>query len=46
MASLNQLLDKVLALPGVGEVLKPTVDTLRIRLADLPGQSPTVGAGR
>jgi hypothetical protein len=46
MASLNQLIDKVLAMPGVAEVLKPTVDTLRIRLADLPGQSPTVGAGR
>jgi hypothetical protein len=46
MASLNQLFDKALAIPGVGEVLKPTVDTLRVRLADLPGQSPTVGAGR
>jgi hypothetical protein len=46
MASLNQLFDKALAIPGVGELLKPTVDSLRIKLADLSGQPPTVGAGR
>jgi hypothetical protein len=44
MATINAQFDKVLAIPGVGEVLKPAVDTLKIRLADLSGQSNTVGA--
>jgi hypothetical protein len=35
MTTLNQLFDKVLAIPGVGEVLKPTIDTLKARLAIL-----------
>src|SRR5262245_38067150 len=35
MPSLNQLLDKVLAIPGVAELLKPTIDTLRAKLAVL-----------
>src|SRR5215831_11169310 len=35
MPSLNQLLDKVLAIPGVTELLKPTIDTLRAKLAVL-----------
>ncbi|MDQ6435148.1 DUF937 domain-containing protein [Mesorhizobium sp. LHD-90] len=35
MATLNQLFDKVLAIPGVGDVLKPTVDALRAKLASL-----------
>jgi hypothetical protein len=35
MPTLNQLLDKVLALPGVSEVLKPTIDALRAKLAVL-----------
>ena len=43
MSSINQLFDKVLAIPGVGEVVRPTVETLRTRLADLSGQSSTVG---
>jgi hypothetical protein len=43
MSSINQLFDKILAMPGVGEVVRPTVDTLRTRLADLSGQSSTVG---
>jgi hypothetical protein len=34
MTTLNQLLDKVLAFPG-GEVLKPTIDALKGRLAAL-----------
>jgi hypothetical protein len=33
MPSLNQLLDKVLAIPGVAELLKPTIDALRAKLA-------------
>ena len=35
MPSLNQLFDKVLAIPGVGELLKPTIDALRAKLAGL-----------
>jgi len=35
MPSLNQLFDKVLAIPGVSEVLKPTIDALRAKLAAL-----------
>jgi hypothetical protein len=33
MPTLNQLFDKVLAIPGVSEVLKPTIDTLKAKLA-------------
>jgi hypothetical protein len=33
MPTLNQLFDKVLAIPGVSEVLKPTIDALRAKLA-------------
>jgi hypothetical protein len=33
--TLNQLFDKVLAIPGVAEVLKPTVDALKAKLAML-----------
>jgi hypothetical protein len=35
MATLNQLFDKVLAIPGVAEVIKPTIDTLKAKLATL-----------
>jgi hypothetical protein len=35
MPSLNQLFDKVLAIPGVAELLKPTIDVLRAKLAVL-----------
>lgn len=35
MSTLNQLFDKVLAIPGVAEVIKPTIDALRARLATL-----------
>jgi hypothetical protein len=35
MPSLNQLFDKVLAIPGVSEVLKPTIDALRAKLTVL-----------
>jgi hypothetical protein len=43
MATINQLFDKVLAIPGVAEVVKPIIDPLRTKLADLSGQSGTVG---
>jgi hypothetical protein len=32
---LNQLFDKALAIPGVAGVIKPTIDTLKARLATL-----------
>jgi Bacterial protein of unknown function (DUF937) len=35
MPAVNQLFDKVLAIPGVGEVLKPTIETLKAKLATL-----------
>jgi Bacterial protein of unknown function (DUF937) len=34
-STLNQLFDKVLAIPGVAEIIKPTIDTLRASLARL-----------
>jgi hypothetical protein len=43
MAAINQLFEKVLAIPGVGAVLKPTVDNLKVKLADLSEHSSTVG---
>ena len=33
MPMLNQLFDKVLAIPGVAELLKPTIDALKAKLA-------------
>jgi hypothetical protein len=33
--TLNQLFDKVLAIPGAAEVLKPTIDALKAKLAVL-----------
>jgi hypothetical protein len=35
MPTLNQLFDKVLAIPGVSEVSKPTIDLLKAKLAML-----------
>jgi hypothetical protein len=35
MPTLNQLFDKVVAIPGVAEMLKPTIDVLKDRLAAL-----------
>jgi len=35
MPGLNQLFDKVLAIPGVADVLKPTIETLKGKLAIL-----------
>ena len=33
MPTLNQLFDKVLVIPGVAELLKPTIDALKAKLA-------------
>jgi len=35
MSTLNQLFDRVLAIPGVAEVIKPTIDVLKTKLATL-----------
>lgn len=35
MSAVNQLFDKVLAIPGVNEVLKPSIDTVKAKLASL-----------
>jgi hypothetical protein len=35
MPALNQLIDRVLAIPGVAEIIKPTIDTLKAKLAVL-----------
>lgn len=35
MPTLNALFDKVLAIPGVSEILKPTIDTLKTKLTAL-----------
>jgi hypothetical protein len=43
MATINQLFDKALAIPGVADVIKPTIDPLRTKLANLPEASGTVG---
>lgn len=35
MPAINQLIDRVLAIPGVADVVKPTIDTLKAKLAVL-----------
>src|SRR5262249_34539865 len=46
MPAINRLTDKVLDIPGVGDVLRPTIDPVKTKLADLSGQPGTVGSGR
>jgi hypothetical protein len=43
---INQLTDKVMSIPGVGDVLKPTIDPMKNKLAELSGQPSTTGSGR
>jgi hypothetical protein len=45
LPALDQLSDKVLDIPGVGDVLRPTLDPVKTKLAELAGQPSTVGAG-
>jgi hypothetical protein len=45
MPAINQLTDRVMAMPGVGDVLKPTLGPMRTKLAELSGSS-TTGSGR
>ena len=35
MSTLNQLFDRVLAIPGVADIIKPTIDILRAKLVSL-----------
>ena len=44
MPTINRLTDRVLEIPGVGDVLRPTIDPMKTKLADLSGPS-TVGSG-
>jgi hypothetical protein len=46
MPTINQLTDRVLAMPGVGDVLRPTIAPMKTKLAELSGQSATTGSGR
>jgi len=46
MPMINRLSDKVLEIPGVSDVLRPTIDPVKTKLADLSGQPSTVGVGR
>ncbi len=45
MPAIDQLSNKVLDMPGVGEVLRPVLDPVKTKLAELAGQPSTVGAG-
>lgn len=46
MPMINQLTDRVMAMPGVGDVLKPTLGPVKTKLSELSGQSSTTGSGR
>jgi hypothetical protein len=45
MPAIDQLSNKVLDMPGVGDVLRPILDPVKTKLAELAGQPSTVGAG-
>ncbi|HLK81826.1 MAG TPA: DUF937 domain-containing protein [Xanthobacteraceae bacterium] len=45
MPTIDRLSDKVLEMPGVGDVLRPTIDPMKTKLAELAGRPSTVGAG-
>jgi hypothetical protein len=44
MPAINQLTDRVMAMPGVGDILKPTIGPMKTKLAELSGT--TTGSGR
>jgi len=46
MPAINQLTDRVMAMPGVGDVLRPTIAPMKTKLAELSGQAATTGSGR
>jgi hypothetical protein len=43
---ITQLTDRVMGIPGVGDMLKPTIDPMKNKLAELSGQPSTTGSGR
>jgi hypothetical protein len=45
MPTIDRLADKALEMPGVGDVLRPTIDPMKTKLAELAGQPSTTGAG-
>jgi hypothetical protein len=45
MPTLNQLTDRVMAMPGVGDILKPTIGPMKTKLSELAGTT-TTGSGR
>lgn len=45
MPMINSLSDRVLAMPGVGDVLRPTIGPMKTKLAELSGQPATTGFG-
>jgi hypothetical protein len=46
MPTINQLSDRVMAMPGVGDALRPTIAPMKTKLAELSGQTSTTGSGR
>jgi hypothetical protein len=43
---ISQLTDRVMGIPGVGDMLRPTIDPMKNKLAELSGQPSTTGSGR
>jgi hypothetical protein len=43
---ITQLTDKVMAIPGVGDVLRSTIDPMKNKLAQLENPPSTTGSGR
>ncbi len=46
LPQINQQTDRVMAIPGVNDVLKPAIGPIKTKLAELSGQSTTTGSGR
>lgn len=46
MPQINQQTDRVMAIPGVGDVLNPAIGPMKTKLSELSGQPTTTGAGR
>jgi hypothetical protein len=46
LPQINQQTERLMAMPGVSDVLKPAIGPIKTKLAELSGQSATTGAGR
>jgi uncharacterized protein DUF937 len=46
LPQINQQTERLMAMSGVGDVLKPAIGPIKTKLAELSGQSATTGAGR